>query len=46
VSTLLADRASDRNFVLASSHADIPYDTGPDTLLAVRKAVMDAGEVA
>lgn len=46
VSTLLADRASDRNFVLASSHADIPYDTSPDTLLAVRKAVMDAGEVA
>ena len=46
VSTLLADRASDRNFVFASSHADILYDTGPDTLLAVRKAVMDAGEVA
>lgn len=46
VSTLLADRALDRNFVLASSHADIPHDTNPDTLLAVRKAVMDAGEVA
>ncbi len=46
VSTLLADRASDRNFVLASSHADIPYDTSPDTLLAVRRAVEDAGTVA
>ncbi|PKN31239.1 MAG: uroporphyrinogen decarboxylase, partial [Deltaproteobacteria bacterium HGW-Deltaproteobacteria-20] len=46
VSALLAERASDRAFVLASSHADIPFDTSPETLLAVRKAVMDAGEVA
>ena len=46
VSALLADRVSDRNFVLASSHADIPYDTDPDTLLAVRRAVEDAGAVA
>jgi uroporphyrinogen decarboxylase len=46
VSMLLGDRAEDRTFVLASSHADIPYDTSPDTLLAVRKAVMDAGVVA
>ncbi|MBE1424263.1 uroporphyrinogen decarboxylase [Desulfomicrobium macestii] len=46
VSTLLAERASDRAFVLASSHADIPFDTSPDTLLAVRRAVVDAGAVA
>lgn len=46
VSALLADRAPDRNFVLASAHADIPCDTNPDTLLAVRRAVEDAGAVA
>lgn len=46
VSSILADRALDRNFVLASAHADIPFDTNPDTLLAVRRAVVDAGTVA
>jgi uroporphyrinogen decarboxylase len=46
VSAQLADRALDRNFVLASSHADVPYDTNPDTLLAVRRAIDDAGAVA
>jgi uroporphyrinogen decarboxylase len=46
VSTLLAERASDRAFMLASSHADVPFDTSPDTLLAVRRAVVDAGAVA
>lgn len=46
VSSILADRAGDRNFVLASAHADIPFDTSPDTLLAVRRAVVDAGTVA
>jgi uroporphyrinogen decarboxylase len=46
VSAILADRARDRNFVLASAHADIPFDTSPDTLLAVRRAVADAGAVA
>lgn len=46
VSAILANRAGDRNFVLASAHADIPFDTNPDTLLAVRRAVVDAGAVA
>ena len=46
VSALLAGRAADRNFVLASAHADVPYDTDQDTLLAVRRAVEDAGAVA
>lgn len=45
-SAILAERAGDRNFVLASAHADIPFDTDPDTLLAVRRAVEDAGAVA
>ena len=46
VTALLADRAADRSFLLASAHADIPFDTNPDVLLAVRQAVLDAGEVA
>lgn len=46
VSAILADRAGDRHFVLASAHADIPFDTSPDTLLAVRRATVDAGAVA
>lgn len=43
---ILADRAGDRAFILASGHADVPWDTDPDTLLAVREAVLDAGGVA
>ena len=46
VSALLADRAADRSFILASAHADIPFETNPGALLAVRQAVLDAGEVA
>jgi uroporphyrinogen decarboxylase len=46
IAAILANRAGDRNFVLASAHADIPFDTDPDTLLAVRRAVVDAGAVA
>ena len=46
VSSLLAERAADRSFVLASAHADIPFDTHPSTLLAVRQAVLDTGGVA
>lgn len=44
-SDILADRAGDRAFILASGHADVPFDTNPDTLLAVRRAVLDAGAV-
>jgi uroporphyrinogen decarboxylase len=43
---ILADRAGDRSFILASGHADVPWDTDPQTLLAVREAVLDAGAVA
>jgi uroporphyrinogen decarboxylase len=42
---ILVDRSADRSFVLASGHADVPYDTDPDVLLAVRQAVLDAGAV-
>ena len=42
---ILSNRSTDRPFVLASGHADVPYDTNPDTLLAVRQAVLDAGAV-
>ncbi len=45
-SELLASRSADRNFVLASAHADIPFDTRLETLLAVRRAVVEAGAVA
>ena len=41
-----AERAGDRAFILASGHADVPFDTNPDTLLAVRQAVLDAGAVS
>lgn len=43
---ILADRAGDRHFILASGHADVPYGTNPETLLAVRRAVIEAGAVA
>ena len=43
---ILADRAGDRAFILASGHADVPFDTSPETLQAVRQAVLDAGGVA
>jgi len=36
---LLRDRESDRRFILASSNADIPYDTDPECVAAIRKAV-------
>jgi len=36
---VLRDREQDPNFILASSNADIPYDTDPDCIVAVRKAV-------
>lgn len=44
--TILAERAQDRCFVLASGHADVPFDTDLETLLAVRRAVRDSGGVA
>lgn len=43
---LLAEQAADRCFILASGHADIPFDTDLETLLAVRRAVQDSGGVA
>ncbi len=46
VSNLLAERAGDRFFILASGHADVPFDTDLETLLAVRRAVRDGGGVA
>ncbi|OHD19972.1 MAG: hypothetical protein A2Y38_21085 [Spirochaetes bacterium GWB1_59_5] len=36
---ILRDREADVNFILASSNADIPYDTDPDCVVAVRRAV-------
>jgi uroporphyrinogen decarboxylase len=43
---ILDDRAGDRRFILASGHADVPWDTDLDALLAVRRAVLEAGAVA
>lgn len=36
---ILHDREADPNFILASSNADIPYDTDPDCIIAVRTAI-------
>jgi len=36
---ILRDREADPNFILASSNADIPYDTDPDCIVAVRRVV-------
>ncbi len=36
---LLADRQADPKFIFATSAADIPYDTDPSVLVAIRKAV-------
>lgn len=36
---ILRDREADPNFILASSNADIPYDTNPDCIVAVRRAI-------
>ncbi len=36
---ILRDRETDPNFILASSNADIPFDTDPDCIIAVRKAI-------
>ena len=43
---ILADRAADRHFILASSHADVPFDTDLQTLLAIRRAVLETGGAA
>ena len=43
---ILADRAADRHFILASSHADVPFDTAPETLVAIRRAVLETGGAA
>ncbi len=39
--TLLDDRASDPAFIFATSAADVPYDTNPAALEAVRKIVVE-----
>ena len=43
---ILEDRSGDRRFILASGHADVPWDTSPDTLLAICRAVQEAGGVS
>lgn len=40
---ILGARRGDRHFILASSSADVPLDTPPETLLAIRDAVVGAG---
>jgi len=39
ITRILRDREADPNFILASSNADIPYDTDPDCIVAVRRTV-------
>lgn len=39
ITRILRDREHDPKFILASSNADIPYDTDPDCIAAVRRAV-------
>lgn len=39
ITRILRDRENDPNFILASSNADIPYDTDPDCIVAVRRTV-------
>lgn len=43
---ILEDRSADRRFILASGHADVPWETDPDTLVAIRRAVLEAGAVS
>ncbi|MDE3032548.1 MAG: uroporphyrinogen decarboxylase family protein [Acidobacteriota bacterium] len=42
---VLAQRGSDRQFILATSDADIPLDTPPECLQAITEAVCRAGGV-
>jgi uroporphyrinogen decarboxylase len=37
--TILQDRKNDNKFILATSYADIPYDTPPENILSIHKAV-------
>ncbi len=37
IRALLADRNTDRRYILASSGADIPYDTDPEILSSIRR---------